>query len=114
MNRQLPNWGKQPRRKRSPDMLRADDELHLVRAWQQRGDSRARERLVEAFSPMADAMAKRFSAGLQAAEPDLVQQANIGLIKAADRFDPDRGYTGWVHADGYAGFIGVFGDQKNL
>ena len=105
MNKPLPNWGTQPRRKRSPDMLSAKDELHLVQAWQQRGDKRARDRLIEAFSPMAGAMAKRFSAGLQSAEPDLVQQANIGLMKAADRFDPDRGLrfstyaVWWVRAE---------------
>ncbi len=105
MNKPLPNWGTQPRRKRTPNMLSADDELHLVRAWQQRGDRRARDRLIEAFGPMAGAMAKRFSAGLEAAEPDLAQQANIGLMKAADRFDPDRGYrfstyaVWWVRAE---------------
>jgi len=105
MNKPLTNWGPQTRRKRSPDMLSSGDELHLVRAWQQRGDKRARNRLIEAFSPMAGAMAKRFSAGLQAAEPDLVQQANIGLMKAADRFDPDRGHrfstyaVWWVRAE---------------
>jgi RNA polymerase sigma-32 factor len=86
-------------------MLTADHELHLVRSWQQRGDSRARDRLVEAFSPLAAAMAKRFLVGAQAAEHDLVQQANIGLMKAADRFDPDRGYrfstyaVWWVRAE---------------
>lgn len=105
MNKPLPNWGTQPRRKRSHAMLSADDELHLVRAWQQRGDRRARDRLIVAFGPMAAAMAKRFSAGLQSAEPDLVQQANIGLMKAANRFDPDRGYrfstyaVWWVRAE---------------
>tara|TARA_B110000503_G_scaffold22642_2_gene35191 strand:+ start:6184 stop:6987 length:804 start_codon:yes stop_codon:yes gene_type:complete len=86
-------------------MLSADDELHLLRAWQQRGDQRARDKVITAFSPMAGAMAKRASAGSQAAEPDLVQQANIGLMKAADRFDPDRGYrfstyaVWWVRAE---------------
>jgi len=105
VNKSLPNWGTKPRRKRTPNMLSADDELHLLRAWQQRGDGRARNRLIEAFSPMAGAMAKRFSAGSQAAESDLVQQANIGLMKAADRFDPDRGHrfstyaVWWVRAE---------------
>ena len=105
MNMPVPAWGAKPRRKRSSNMLTADHELHLVRSWQQRGDSRARDRLVEAFSPLAAAMAKRFLVGAQAAEHDLVQQANIGLMKAADRFDPDRGYrfstyaVWWVRAE---------------
>ncbi len=105
MNKPIPNWGAQPRRKRSPNMLSADDELHLLRAWQQRGDQRARDKVITAFSPMAGAMANRALAGSQAAEPDLVQQANIGLMKAADRFDPDRGYrfstyaVWWIRAE---------------
>ena len=92
MNKPISNWGTQPRRKRTPNMLSAGDELHLLRAWQQRGDKRAREKVITAFSPMAGAMAKRALAGSQTAESDLVQQANIGLMKAADRFDLDRGY----------------------
>lgn len=105
MNMPVPAWGAKPRRKRSTNMLTADHELHLVRSWQQRGDSRARDRLVEAFSPLAAAMAKRFLVGAQEAEHDLLQQANIGLMKAADRFDPDRGFrfstyaVWWVRAE---------------
>ena len=50
-------------------------------------------------------MAKRFMVRAQAAEHDLVQQANIGLMKAANRFDPDRGFrfstyaVWWVRAE---------------
>jgi RNA polymerase sigma-32 factor len=105
MNKPLSNWGIQPRCKRTPNMLSADDELHLLRAWQQRGDQRARDKVITAFSPMAAAMAKRALAGSQTTESDLVQQANIGLMKAADRFDLDRGYrfstyaVWWVRAE---------------
>jgi RNA polymerase sigma-32 factor len=105
MNKPISNWGTQPRRKRTSNMLSAGDELHLLRAWQQRGDKRARDKVITAFSPMAGAMAKRALAGSQTAESDLVQQANIGLMKAADRFDLDRGYrfstyaVWWVRAE---------------
>ena len=105
MNKPISNWGTQPRRKRNPNMLSADDELHLLRAWQQRGDQRARDKVIAAFSPMAGAMAKRALAGSQTAESDLVQQANIGLMKAADRFDLNRGNrfstyaVWWVRAE---------------
>ena len=67
MNKPISNWGTQPRRKRSPAMLSAKDELHLLRAWQQRGDKRARDKVITAFSPMAGAMAKRALAGSQTA-----------------------------------------------
>lgn len=105
MNKPISNWGIQPRRKRTSNMLSAGDELHLLRAWQQRGDKRARDKVITAFSPMAGAMAKRALAGSQTAESDLVQQANIGLMKAADRFDLDQGYrfstyaVWWVRAE---------------
>jgi RNA polymerase sigma-32 factor len=105
MNKPISNWGTQPRRKRTANMLSAGDELHLLRAWQQRGDKRARDKVITAFSPMAGAMAKRALAGSKTAESDLMQQANIGLMKAADRFDLDRGYrfstyaVWWVRAE---------------
>ncbi len=90
MDKHIRNWGSRAHRVRSTDMLTADEERYLVRAWQEHGDSRARDRLINAFAPMAASVAKRFKPGSGEADPDLVQQANIGLLKAADRFDPDR------------------------
>ena len=54
------------------------------------GDRRARDRLLRAFTPLAISVARRFNRGAREPDPDLVQQANIGLMKAADRFDPAR------------------------
>ena len=53
------------------------------------GDARAREQLVERFLPLARQLARRYQ---RAGEPldDLLQVASLGLIKAIDRFDPDR------------------------
>jgi RNA polymerase sigma-32 factor len=105
MNKPVLNWGTRTRSTRSADMLSAEEERHLVRAWQERGDERARDKLIRAFAPMAAAMAKRFAPESREADPDLVQQANIGLLKAADRFDPDRGYrfatyaVWWIRAE---------------
>jgi RNA polymerase sigma-B factor len=49
-----------------------------------------REELVTAHLPVANHIARRFSNRGEPQE-DLVQVANIGLIQAVDRFDPERG-----------------------
>lgn len=49
-----------------------------------------RERLIESHLPLVRAIARRF-AGRGEALDDLVQVGSIGLIRASDRFDPDRG-----------------------
>jgi RNA polymerase sigma-B factor len=53
------------------------------------GDQSAREQLAERFLPLARQLARRYQ---RADEPldDLVQVASLGLIKAIDRFDPQR------------------------
>jgi RNA polymerase sigma-B factor len=62
----------------------------LLRAYHEQGDLRARERVVEMHLPLARALARRY-AGRNEQLDDLVQVASIGLIKAIDRFDVDRG-----------------------
>jgi RNA polymerase sigma-B factor len=54
------------------------------------GDLAARERLIEAYLPLVRSLAGRFAHSGEAVE-DLVQVGSIGLIKAVDRFDPERG-----------------------
>jgi RNA polymerase sigma-B factor len=61
----------------------------LQRAYR-RGDLDARERLIEAYLPLARSLARRFAHRGERVE-DLVQVGSIGLIKAVDRFDPERG-----------------------
>jgi RNA polymerase sigma-B factor len=53
------------------------------------GDSGARDALVERFTPLALRLASRYPHGGERA--DLEQVALLGLVKAIDRFDPDRG-----------------------
>jgi RNA polymerase sigma-B factor len=63
------------------------DELFL--RWQQDGDQRAREELVDRFLPLARKLARRY-AGAREPFEDLIQVASLGLVKAIDRFDAER------------------------
>src|SRR3989441_1392673 len=62
----------------------------LLRAYHERGDQSAREELVERHLPLVRALARRY-AGRGEQFEDLVQVGSIGLIKAIDRFDLERG-----------------------
>jgi RNA polymerase sigma-B factor len=53
------------------------------------GDEFARDRIVRTLMPLAERVARRF-AGPQHPVEDLTQVAGIGLLKALDRFDPNR------------------------
>ncbi|HWF55866.1 MAG TPA: SigB/SigF/SigG family RNA polymerase sigma factor [Solirubrobacteraceae bacterium] len=70
--------------------LESADPTELFARWQRDGDHRARERLTARFMPLARKLARRY---LGANEPldDLVQVASLGLLRAIDRFDYERG-----------------------
>src|SRR5579872_659822 len=66
------------------------DSHELFVQWQRHGDRRAREELIERFLPLARKLARRY-AGPREPFEDLMQVASLGLVKAIDRFDVDRG-----------------------
>ena len=69
--------------------LTAEEERDLARRVQE-GDARAKERMIEANLLLVVSMAKRYRhPGMPLA--DLVQEGTIGLIRAVERFDPERG-----------------------
>jgi RNA polymerase sigma-32 factor len=72
------------------EMLDAETELALARAWRNEGDERALHRLVNAYMRLAISMAAKYRR-YGAPMPDLIQEAGVGLMKAAEKFDPDRG-----------------------
>ncbi len=81
-------------------LLTRDQEIDLAKRVR-RGDQRARERLAEANLRLVVSVAKRYR-GLGVSFMDLIQEGNIGLMKAIDRYDPAKGYrfstyaTWWI------------------
>ncbi|WP_127106831.1 RNA polymerase factor sigma-32 [Pararhodobacter zhoushanensis] len=72
------------------ELLDAETEAALARAWRDERDERALHRLVTAYMRLAISMASRYRR-YGAPMGDLIQEAGLGLMKAAERFDPDRG-----------------------
>jgi RNA polymerase sigma-B factor len=66
------------------------DELFV--RWTKDGDVPARDTLIERFLPLARKLARRY-AGSNEPYDDLVQVASLGLVKAVERFDPERGFA---------------------
>jgi RNA polymerase sigma-B factor len=60
--------------------------------WRRRADRTARDELIERFLPFARKLARRYVPSSESYE-DLVQVASLGLVKAVERFDPDRGFA---------------------
>jgi RNA polymerase sigma-B factor len=72
-------------------LSRASDDFDALFArWQADGDVAARDSLVEQFMPLARSLARRYDRSSEPYE-DLLQVAALGLLKAIDRFDPERG-----------------------
>ena len=78
------------RRAMQAELLDAQTELQLAYAWRDRRDEQALHRLVTAYMRLAISMAAKFRR-YGAPMNDLIQEAGLGLMKAAEKFDPDRG-----------------------
>lgn len=71
-------------------LISADEEANLAILIQQ-GNKKAADRLVKANLRFVVSVAKQFQ-GQGLSLPDLINEGNIGLIKAAERFDSTRGF----------------------
>ncbi len=63
----------------------------LFQRWQRHGDASAREALVQRYMPLARSLTRRYGRSSEPFE-DLLQVASLGLLKAIDRYDVERGH----------------------
>ena len=81
---------KMSRQAMKAELLDAETEQRLARAWRDQRDEAALHRLITAYMRLAISMASKFRR-YGAPMGDLIQEASLGLMKAAEKFDPDRG-----------------------
>jgi RNA polymerase sigma-32 factor len=75
---------------RKQSLLEPEQEQQLARRWRDQGDRKAADKLVTSHLGLAAKVARRYKGyGLPLA--DIVAEANLGLIIAVSRFEPDRG-----------------------
>jgi RNA polymerase sigma-B factor len=72
-----------------PEPRTRDGERDLLNHFAETRDPRLREEIVERFMPFARSLALRYRGGGESVE-DLVQVACVGLLKAIDRYDPEK------------------------
>lgn len=67
------------------------EELALTRQWVRDKNWAAANKIILAYQPLVEGVGRKLSDGRRADE-DLVSEGNIGLIRALEKFDPERGF----------------------
>ena len=76
--------------KRNTSLLTREQEVELAKRIE-RGDKRARDKMIESNLRLAISIAKKYARYGSTLE-DLIQESNIGLIKAVEKFDWRKGF----------------------
>ena len=85
-------------------MLTAAEELDYARRWRVNGDLEGARQLVVSHLRLVVSIARHYS-GYGLPQGDLIQEGNVGLMKAVKRFDPERGVrlvsfaVHWIRAE---------------
>jgi RNA polymerase sigma-32 factor len=72
-------------------MLSPERERELAVAWRERGDRKALQELVGSHLRLVVKIARGFG-GYGLPVEDLIAEGNVGLMQAAEKFDPERGF----------------------
>ena len=72
-------------------MLEPEEEYMLAKAWVNRGDSTAAHKLVTSHLRLAAKIAMGYR-GYGLPQAEVISEANVGLMKAVKRFDPEKGF----------------------
>jgi RNA polymerase sigma-32 factor len=84
-------------------MLERHEEYRLARRWREHGDHEAAQKLVNSHLRLVAKIARGYR-GYGLPIPDVISEGNIGLMRAAQRFEPEKGFrfatyaTWWIRA----------------